>query len=97
VYGHGVVAADANEAVVAYVQLDEQVAAPEPLLIPGLAAERDYVARQLLPAVGSAPWAGEGMTFSGAVLGDVGLPAPARAPETVTIIHLVRVGPADGE
>ena len=97
VYGHGVVAADAEEAVVAYVQLDEQVAAPEPLLIPGLAAERDYVARQLLPGVGSAPWAGEGMTFSGAVLGNVGLPAPVRAPETVTIIHLVRVGGADGE
>jgi hypothetical protein len=66
VYGHGVVAADANEAVVAYVQLDEAGGRPEPLLIPGWAAERDYVARQLLPAVGSAHGRAEGMTFSGA-------------------------------
>jgi alpha-galactosidase len=92
VYGYGVVAPDGSEAMVAYVQLDEQVPVPEPLLIPGLFPDRDYVTRQVLSATGSAPWAAEGRTFSGAVLAQVGLAAPARGPETAAIFHLVQVG-----
>jgi alpha-galactosidase len=86
VYAHGVLARDGSEAVVAYVQLDEQVPEPEPVRLPGLPALRTYRARQLLP--GAASWRGEGLLLTGGVLAEVGLPAPARAPESVTLIHL---------
>ena len=38
VFTHGVVAPDASAAVIAYVQLDDQVHEPEPLRVPGLPA-----------------------------------------------------------
>ena len=88
VFGHGVLAPDRSEAIIAYVQLDEQVPEPEPLVISGLPADRTYVARQLLPADGCAPWRGEGLRMSGALLGSVGLPPPVRAPQTITVVHL---------
>jgi len=87
VYGHGVLTPDA--AVVAYVQLDEQAADPEPLVVPGLVPERVYLARHLLPD--GPPWPGDGMRFTGAVLGEVGMPAPARRPQTITVVHLTAV------
>jgi len=88
VYAHGVIARDGSEAVVAYVQLDEQVPEPEPVRLPGLPALRTYRARQLLPVPGAVPWRGEGLRLTGGLLAEVGLPAPARAPESVTLIHL---------
>ncbi|MDG6101900.1 alpha-galactosidase [Dactylosporangium aurantiacum] len=91
VYTHGVVARDARAAVVAYVQLDDQVHEPEPLRVPGLPADQDYVAHQLLPPPGAPPWRGEGARCSGALLADVGLPAPARGPETIMLVHLTAV------
>jgi alpha-galactosidase len=87
VYGYGVLAPDAGAAVVAYAQLDDQVPEPEPLLIPGLPAERRYRATRLLPAPGTS-WRGEGLEVTGAVLAAVGLPAPSRAPLSVTIVEL---------
>ncbi|HWB35803.1 MAG TPA: alpha-galactosidase, partial [Rugosimonospora sp.] len=100
VYGYGVLAPDAGRAVVAYAQLDELVPEPEPLLIPGLAAHRRYLARQVLPGTGALwhgenagggpgePWRGEGLEFTGGVLASIGLPAPFRAPLSVTIVEL---------
>jgi alpha-galactosidase len=88
VYAHGVIARDGSEAVVAYVQLDEQVPEPEPVRLPGLPALRTYRARQLLPVPGAVPWRGEGLRLTGGLLAEVGLPPPARAPESVTLIHL---------
>ena len=70
------------------VQLDEQVPEPEPVRLPGLPALRTYRARQLLPVPGAVPWRGEGLRLTGGLLAEVGLPAPARAPESVTLIHL---------
>jgi alpha-galactosidase len=93
VLGHGVIAADAGAAIIAYVQLDEQVPEPEPLLVRGLPAERTYLARHLLPTPGSPAWRGEGLRFTGAVLAAVGLPAPARGAETATLVHLTEVDP----
>ncbi len=87
VYGYGVLAPDGASAVVAYAQLDDQVPEPEPLLLPVLPATRRYQARQLLPTPG-APWRGEGLEFTGGVLASVGLPAPLRAPLSVTIVEL---------
>jgi alpha-galactosidase len=87
VYAYGVLAPDASAAVVAYAQLDDQVPEPEPALIPGLPAGRRYLARQLLPSPGTV-WRGEGLVFTGAVLGQVGLPAPFRAPLSVTVVEL---------
>ncbi len=88
VYGYGVTTLDA--AVVAYAQLAEQVAEPEPLLVPGLPAHRRYRASQLLPPPGTT-WRGEGVECSGAVLATVGLPAPARAPLSITVIELTAI------
>jgi alpha-galactosidase len=90
---HGVVAADAGEAIAGYVQLDETEHEPPPLIVPGLDPNRRYRARQILPPTddhpSSRPWRGEGRSYTGAVIGRVGIPAPERAPETVTVIHLL--------
>jgi alpha-galactosidase len=88
VYGYGVTTPDA--AVVAYAQLDDQVAEPQPLLVPGLPAHRRYRASQLLPAPGQS-WRGEGLEFTGAVLAHAGLPGPHRAPLSVTIVELTAI------
>ncbi|HEX8766767.1 MAG TPA: alpha-galactosidase, partial [Jatrophihabitans sp.] len=92
VYVHGVVAADGQEAIAGYVQLDETGHEPAPLIVPGLDPNRRYRTRQLLPATDDPrhrAWRGEGRSYTGAVIGRVGIPAPSRAPETVTVIHLV--------
>ncbi len=94
IYAYGVVAEDAAQAVVAYVQLDELVTEPEPFLVPGLDPNRRYRARQIVPAAvedrRDAPpaWRGEGMVLSGATLAEVGLPAPFRAPISSLVVHL---------
>ncbi|MGI8664507.1 MAG: alpha-galactosidase [Jatrophihabitans sp.] len=100
---HGVLAHDRSEAVMAYVQLDETVHDPGPLLVPGLAPQRQYLARRLLPDTGPAgdlsdgvgdlsdsvgDWPGEGCRLSGAALATIGLPAPGRRPLSALIVHL---------
>jgi alpha-galactosidase len=89
IWMHGAVAGDGSQAVFAYVQLDEQVADPVPFTVPGLDPGRRYRATRLLPTATS--WAADGMVLSGAVLADVGLPAPARAPCTANLVHLAAV------
>ncbi len=86
IWTHGVVAADRSDAVFAYLQLDEQVADPPPFLVPGLDELRHYRADRLLPD--DRDWRGDGLVVSGAVLRDVGLPAPARRPITATLVRL---------
>ncbi len=87
VWVHGVVAPDHSRAVVAYVQLDELVHDPPPLLFPGLDPRRRYTARAVGPEA-TTRWRGEGMRLSGAALAEVGLPAPAREPVTALIVEL---------
>ena len=92
-YVHGVVAADGQAAIAAYVQLDETEHEPPPLIVPGLDPNRRYRTRQLLPATAdhhsNRPWRGEGRSYTGSVIGRVGIPAPGGAPETVTVIQLL--------
>jgi alpha-galactosidase len=94
IYVHGVVSADRSQAIVAYVQLDERVHEPAPFIVSGLDAETRYRARQVVPPESAAGrhtpagWRGEGYSFTGGVLGSVGLPAPLRGPETATVVHL---------
>ena len=60
------------------------------LIVPGLDLNRRYRTRQLLPGADGHPaWRGEGRSYTGSVIGRVGIPAPARAPETVTVIQLL--------
>jgi alpha-galactosidase len=96
IWMYGVIATDRCEAVVAYVQLDETVRDPLPLLVTGLEPSRRYTARQLVPTDesldsqhGLGPWRGEGMTLSGAVLATVGLPGALRRPLSALVVHLV--------
>ena len=93
---HGVVAGDGSAAITGYFQLDETVADPPPLRIPGLQPGRRYRATQLVPApvlTGDAPasapaWRGNGMRLSGHVLATVGLPPPPRQPLSALLVHL---------
>jgi alpha-galactosidase len=90
-YVYGVLAHDGSEAVVAYAQLDETVHEPVPFVISGLDPARRYRADQILPKGSSETprWRGDGVSFSGAVLATMGLPAPDRQPLSVTLVHLV--------
>jgi hypothetical protein len=72
----------------AYVQLDERVAPPPAFRVPGLDPQRDYRIEQVGPL---ANWPGDGLTCSGAVLEQVGVPAPQGAPESVLVAHFVAI------
>ena len=90
---HGVVADDRSEGLFAYVQLDEVVRDPAPLRCSGLSPEGRYTARQVATPRSEgdteAPrWRGEGMSLSGAVLAELGLPAPSRRPLSSMLVHL---------
>nr|SBO97984.1 Alpha-galactosidase [Nonomuraea gerenzanensis] len=95
---HGVVLPE--RAVFAYVQLSSRLAiAPAPLRLPGLDPEAVYEVRAagpvpervLLPEWAAAPDQGP-VRLTGAVLGELGLPAPALRPATALVIELERVG-----
>lgn len=85
---HGVVSPTRDKAVFAYVQLEPSVGdRTAPIRLPGLAPDREYVLEPV--AAASAPeavwprWAGvqppEAARLTGAVLGRIGVPAPALA------------------
>ena len=79
---HGVVSADGREALFGYVQLDETVHEPPAFRVPGLDPARTY---RVEDVAGSSVWDGHGMESTGAALAAAGLPAPARAPESVLV------------
>ena len=99
---HGVVAADGAEALVAHVQLDESASNRGVIVrVPGLQADAAYalswagpvrheaVSRSVaLPDEG--PTAGEAVR--GSMLATRGFWVPRRRPETVTLVHVERVG-----
>jgi alpha-galactosidase len=82
---HGVVSADAREALFGYVQLGETVHEPPALRMPGLDPALTYRVEDVR---GPGSWDGHGLESTGAVLGAAGLPAPARAPESVLVVHV---------
>lgn len=89
---HGVVAHDRSEAVMAYVQLDEAVREPVPFLVPGLHPDRRYRCRRISPAAADGTefedaWDGDGLVLPGTALARIGLPAPARRPQQVLLMH----------
>jgi alpha-galactosidase len=89
-YLHGVVGPD--RAVFAFVQLAARVAdGPEPIRLPGLDPSRLYT----VEAVGPLPegavlpsWATRPVRASGAVLAEIGLPAPSLRPTTAIVLSL---------
>jgi alpha-galactosidase len=92
---HGVLADDRSAAVMAYVQLDEAGHDPVPFQVPGLDPARRYLARQITPldradnpGLPGDRWRGEGLELTGAVLAEIGLPAPQRWPQSVLLVHL---------
>ncbi|MFE7393679.1 alpha-galactosidase [Streptomyces sp. NPDC057582] len=85
---HGVVARDRSEALFSYAQLDEIVPVPPRLRIPGLDPHRTYHASLITPTDPSVTWEVTGIQASGAALGTLGLPGPARAPQSAALVHL---------
>lgn len=100
-YVHALVAPRADEALIALVTLaTAAVAVPAPLRLPGLDPHRAYriepVALGAPPhAVQDAPpaWLADGgLTVSGALLAELGLPVPLLGPEQALVLHAVAVG-----
>lgn len=100
-YVHALVSPGADEALIALVTLaTAAVAVPAPLRLPGLDPHRRYriepVALGAAPhAVQDAPpaWlAAGGITVSGALLAELGLPVPLLGPEQALVLHAVAVG-----
>ena len=99
-YVHALVSPGADEALIALVTLaTAAVAVPAPLRLPGLDPNRRYRIEPV--ALGSAPhavqdappaWlAAGGITISGALLAELGLPVPLLGPEQALVLHAVAV------
>ena len=99
-YVHGLVAADGSEALIALVTLaSSAVAVPPPLRFPGLDADRVYRLEPL--TLGGAPhaiqdappaWLFEGgITITGRLLADLGVPVPLLGPELALLLRAVAV------
>lgn len=94
---HGTVAQDGSEAIYALVALATTVwAPPGPVRLPGLQAEAKYRITVLGNSErpdhgGNTAWWDAGLVLSGAVLGTVGIQAPAQYPEHSVLIHLERI------
>ena len=97
-YVHGLVAPDGGEALIALVTLaTAAVAVPPPLRFPGLDPDRRYRVQPL--TVGGAPhavqdappvWLADGgITVTGRLLADLGLPVPLLAPEQALLLRAV--------
>ena len=95
---HGVIALDASEALVSYVQLDTaRSIKPARFRIPGLDADALYQVRVVEPAgpavavqLRQPEWM-TGVTITGAQLGELGLRPPTLHPENAILIELERV------
>jgi len=99
-YVHGLVAADGSEALIALVTLaSSAVAVPPPLRFPGLDADRAYRLEPL--TLGGAPhaiqdappaWLAEGgITITGRLLADLGVPVPLLGPEQALLLRALAV------
>ena len=97
-YVHGIVASDGGEALIALVTLaTASVAVPPPLRFPGLDADRRYRVEPLTVggephAVQDAPpaWlAAGGITVTGRLLTEIGLPVPLLAPEQALLLRAI--------
>jgi alpha-galactosidase len=93
---HGLVSPDSDEALIALVTLETAaVAVPPPLRFPGLDPDRRYRVAPL--ALGGAPhtvqdappaWLADGgITVTGRLLADLGLPVPLLAPQQALLLH----------
>ena len=99
---HGVVATDGAEALMAHVQLDESASNRGTVVrVPGLVPDAAYDLRWAGPVDHRAtsrstelPESGptDGVEVRGAILATRGYWIPRRRPETVTLVHLRRVG-----
>jgi alpha-galactosidase len=99
-YVHGLVSPDGSEALIALVTLaTAAVAVPPPLRFPGLDPDRRYRIEPLTVggpphAVQDAPpaWLADGgITITGRLLADLGLPVPLLAPEQALLLRAVAV------
>ncbi|MFG6195244.1 alpha-galactosidase [Nonomuraea sp. JJY05] len=90
---HGVVLPERG--VFAFVQLTSRVAiGPAPLRLPGLDPAATYEVRVAGPkprAAGLPEWTSGPVRLSGAVLGELGLPAPALRAESALVLEVERV------
>jgi alpha-galactosidase len=99
---HGVVAADGAEALVAHVQLDESASNRGVVVrVPGLQPDAAYqlswagpVRREAVSRSVALPGEGPtaGVAVQGSMLATRGFWVPRRRPETVTLVHVERVG-----
>ena len=97
---HGVVAPDASEAIYSVVALATSVVSPPGRVrLPGLDPLTRYRVEPLPPGEslghrtshGDLAWWADGITASGAALGQVGVQAPVLNPEQLVLIHVRRV------
>ncbi|HZE48839.1 MAG TPA: alpha-galactosidase [Jatrophihabitantaceae bacterium] len=89
---HGVVSPDRREGLFGYVQLDETVHTPPAFRMPGLDPSLTYRVEEVRPdALPVSTWRGRGVEAGGAALAALGLPAPARAPESVLVARAVAI------
>lgn len=99
-YVHGIVSPDGAEALIALVTLSTAaVAVPAPLRFPGLDPDRRYRVEPLI--VGGAPlvvqdappaWLADGgVTMTGRLLAELGLPVPLLAPEQALLLTVTAV------
>jgi alpha-galactosidase len=95
---YGTVAADGSEGLFAFVSVATSAReAPGRIEFPGLDRAATYEVSVEFPAVadlviqrGALAWVESGVTVSGAVLAEVGLPMPILAPENAILIRVVR-------
>lgn len=93
VWVHGVVSPSRDQAIVACVQLDEQLHEPPAIRVPGLLPGVSYSVERL--SAGRNPWPPYSVPASAvnsAALASVGLPGPA--PLSVLLLHLRTSGPS---
>jgi alpha-galactosidase len=96
VWVHGIVSADAGQALFAVVSMTTSATAPPGRVrIPGLDPARRYRVAPLPPgdrpsgvALALPPWLAGGVTMSGRLLAEVGVPMPPMHPEQLLLLHL---------
>ena len=96
---HGVIARDSSRAIFAYVQAGVTTSSRAiPLRLPGLAADQQYLVREVRPAgppryweIDAASWRLDSIKISGAALAEVGLTAPMLTSEQAMLLEVTAV------